>query len=578
MLESLTVRNFALIESLFVEFGPRLNVLSGETGAGKSIIVGALGLLFGAKAQATDIRAGADEAEVSAVVRVGPSSSVREWLAERALPLQDDDELIIRRVVRQSGRSACFIQASPVQAGQLAELASHLFDLHGQHEHQSLLRPDQQRVLLDRYGGLQDDVAIVATLYRELVQLRDRTAGIAKDDKERARQAELLEYAIAEIDAAGLISGEDEELALERQRLTNFERISATASDVYENTAEARGGALAMLRRTLDGLRQLAALDDVFARQIEQAESAFYELEDVAEGVRQYQAALAFDPDRLQAIGDRLEVIRSLSRKYGDSVPQVLAYADEARDELAGLDSAEADLQRFGERSAEVERELKQRAARLSQQRSTVATELQQRIEVELHDLGMPKVRVEVHVVGRQREGRQVLTNSGADDVEFQIAPNVGEPMQPLRAIASGGEVSRVMLALKTVFAESDVVDTLIFDEVDAGIGGNIALQVGNKLQRIGEQRQILCITHLATVAAHADNHLLVEKRETGSRTITTVTEVAGDERVAELARMLAGDEDADISRRHAAELLERRGPQVGSSLGVERETSQKSR
>ena len=557
MLETLTVRNFALIETLAVEFGPRFNVLSGETGAGKSILVGALGLLLGSKGHVGDIRTGADEAEVSAVLRpTQPAAS--EWLEQRELPLGEEGELILRRVLRRSGRSACFVQGAPVQTSQLAELATHLFDLHGQHEHQSLLRADQHRVLLDRYGSLQQEADEVAITYRRLLQIRDRIAGIAKDDRERLRQAELLRHAIGEIDAATLVAGEDEELEHERQRLINFEKIFATARSVYQQTAEAQGGALASLRLALEGLRQLAGMDEVFARHTEQAESAFYELEDVAEGVRQYQGALAYDADRLQAIGDRLDTIRNLTRKYGDSLQQVMSYAEDARAELTALEHAEQDLESLGDESTTLEAHLRRQAAALSTRRQEVARQLQSQMEGELRELGMPKVRLEVRVETREREGRPVLSASGADDVEFQIAPNVGEPLKPLRAIASGGEISRIMLALKSVFADSDVVETLIFDEVDAGIGGAVALQVGQKLQHIGRQRQILCITHLATVAAHADNHLLVEKRETDDRTATSVVAVVDQARVSELARMLAGDGEANVSLRHAADLMER--------------------
>ena len=557
MLETLTVRNFALIESLTVEFGPRLNVLSGETGAGKSILVGALGLLIGGKGQVTNIRTGADEAEASAVLR--PSQfTVADWLAERELPLGEDGELILRRVLRRSGRSSAFVQGSPVQTSQLAELATFLFDLHGQHEHQSLLRPEQHRVLLDRYGGLQAQVDGVAATYRRLVDVRERIGSIAKEDKERLRQAELLRHAIGEIDAAGLVAGEDEELEQERQRLINFEKIFSTARSVYQQTAEAQGGALASLRLALEGLRQLASMDEVFARHSEQAESAFYELEDMAEGVRQYQGALAYDSDRLQAIGDRLDTIRTLTRKYGDSLQQVLAYAEDARAELSALEQAEQSLAGLGDESAALEAQLRAQAADLGARRRAVAAELQAHMERELRELGMPKVRLEVQVTPRQRDGRPAVTASGGDDVQFQIAPNVGEPLKPLRSIASGGEISRVMLALKSVFAESDVVETLIFDEVDAGIGGAVALQVGQKLQHISRRRQILCITHLATVAARADNHLLVEKRERDARTATSVLGIAKEERISELARMLAGDGEADVSRQHAAQLLER--------------------
>ncbi len=340
MLESLTVRNYALIEHVELSFGAHLNVLSGETGAGKSIIIGALGLLLGARATAADVRTGADRAEVTGVVHLQHrDGAVRAWLAERDFPV-DDDSLIVRRVVRRSGRSGSFIGGVPVPTAQLGELGERLFDLHGQHRHQSLLREAEHRRLLDHFGGLVPLVERVRELHRQLAAARARVAELAAGGERRTRQAELLRHAADEIDAADLRAGEEEELDQERLRLTAFERISEAAQRVYEATAEARGGALAAVRGALDDLRTLASYDAAFEPLGARAESAFYELEDVAEEVRRYRSGLYFDAARRAAVVERLEQIHSLQRKYGATVAAVLEHARQARSELAGLEDA----------------------------------------------------------------------------------------------------------------------------------------------------------------------------------------------------------------------------------------------
>ena len=558
MLESLTVRDYALIDRLEMSFGHHLNVLSGETGAGKSIIIGALGLLLGSRAPTADIRDGSDSAEVSAVVCLSDApAEVRAWLEERELPVEED-RVILRRVVRRSGRSSGFIGSVPVQTAQLAALGQRLFDLHGQHEHQSLLREDQQRRLLDHFAGLRPLARRVAAVHARLAAARVRVRELEQSAAERDRQAELLRHATEEIGAADLDPAEEEELERERRRLAAFERISTTARTVYERTAEGHGGVVATLRGVVEDLQQMAALDadvDGYRRQVE---TAFYELEDAAEGVRRYQSSLHYDAERLAAIGERLELLRALQRKYGGSVAAVLDYAERAHAELAALERA----REAGAGSAhEVERldaELARDAAELGERRRHAAIRLRDLVQDALADLGMPKGRFAVTLTPRTEGGAPVIAAAGAESVSFLISANAGEPLKPLRAIASGGEISRVMLAVKSVFADSDPVATLVFDEVDAGIGGAVAIAVGDKLARLARRRQILCITHLATVAARAHTHLRVFKGEREGRTVTGVAAVSGRQRVAEVARMLSGDDSVEVSLRHAADLLGR--------------------
>ena len=559
MLESLTVRNYALIEHVEVNFGPHLNVLSGETGAGKSIIIGALGLLLGGRATAADVRAGADRAEVTGVVRLQQTDrAVRDWLDEREFPMDDDGSLIVRRVVRRSGRSGSFIAGVPVPTAQLGELGGRLFDVHGQHRHQSLLREAEHRRLLDHFGGLVPLVERLGAVHRELAAARRRVEELQSGSARRERQAELLRHAVTEIEAAQLSDGEEEELVQERRRLTDHERISEAARRMYEATAEARGGALAGVRGALDELGTLASYDAALDPLRARLESAFFELEDVAEEVRRYQSGVHFDAARLAVVVERLERIHDLQRKYGASVAEVLAHAGRARGELAGLEDTEgaraaasADVQRLAAA-------LSAHAVDLSERRRLAAERLRGLVEANLHELGMPKARFAVQMRPRLQEGAPAIGSSGAEQVTFLVSANAGEPLRPLRTSASGGEVSRIMLALKSIFAASDPVGTLVFDEVDAGIGGGVAIAVGDKLAGIASRRQILCITHLATVAARAHTHLQVSKVEHRGRTSTAVEQVSGRARVVEVARMLSGQDARDVSLRHAEDLLTR--------------------
>ena len=559
MLESLAVRDYALIDHLEVSFGERLNILSGETGAGKSIIIGALGLLLGSRAPAAAIRSGAASAEVSAVVRLNRAASeVRAWLQERELPVEEE-RVILRRVIRRRGRSPCFVGGVPVQSAQLAALGQWLFDLHGQHEHQSLLREERQRRLLDHFAGQQPLARRVAAAHAALAAARTRLRELEQGAGERSRQLELLRHAADEIDAARLQPNEEEELEQEQVRLAAFERISATARRVYERTAEAPGGVVATLRGVVDDLQELAGLDPTLDGCRQQVESSFYELEDAAESVRRYRNTLHYDSQRLAAVGERLEQIRALQRKYGATLADVLAYGERARTELAQLESS-------SEAGAAAAREVEQRgaelaagAAELSAHRRRAADRLRALMQDALAELGMPKARFSAALNPRTEQGQPAIGAGGAESVAFLISANAGEPLKPLRSIASGGELSRVMLALKSVFADGDPAGTLVFDEVDAGIGGAVAVAVGDKLARLAQRRQILCITHLATVAARADTHLRVFKQEREARTVTAVAEVSGRQRVAEVARMLSGDDSVAASLHHAADLLARR-------------------
>jgi DNA repair protein RecN (Recombination protein N) len=581
MLDELHVHNFAIIEKLQVRFTGGLNVLTGETGAGKSILIGALGLLLGDRADTSIVRSGAEEAAVSGVIGVGGSLEAAAWLAARGIE-PEEGAVIVRRVLKATGRGASFVQSTPVSRADLAEFSSLLFDVHGQHEHQSLLDLEQHRRLLDRHGNTERLAGRFHELYLSLASLRERFSKLASDERERLRRMDLLSFAVQEIKALALRPGEQEELEKELAILSHHEKLFTLLEQVHESTAGAGGGALGQLRASRHAMEEALGIDPALSKPAHQLEDAFYEIEDFAATVRQYRERAEFSPERLDAVQERLAAIRAAERKYGDTIEAVLAYLAASEQELASMENYEEEKRRLEEEIARTERELVAAGRELSQKRRAAAQALGAGIEAELRLLGMPKASFRVAVqpavraaasAGAQaaasakapgpaadgpNDGAAVANPWGLDAVEFVISPNLGEPFKRLRAIASGGELSRVMLAIKGVLAASDRMSTLVFDEVDVGIGGEVALSVGERLARLASSKQVLCVTHLATIAARADNHLRIDKATSGGRTVTRVERVTGASRREEIARMLAGDRTGELSLQHAQELLDR--------------------
>lgn len=561
MLERLTVRDYALIERADVTFTAGLNVLTGETGAGKSILVGALGLLLGQKAGPDTVRTGAEETSIAGVVRLAGNRDALEWLRQRDVA-PEEDCVILRRSIKAGGRGAISVQSIPVTRGELSELAGLLFDLHGQHEHQSLLQPDVHRRYLDRFGGFEAQTASIGELFHRLSSARERLSALTMDERERVRRSELLAHSAREIQEAHVAPDEDKELERERNVLVHAEQLFSLLERAYDGTAEGRGGALASLRLARRAIDDASAVDPALAVLKEGLEASFYGIEDLAERIGEYRDRIHFDAARLEEVEQRLATIRSLERKYGDTIAEVIAYGERCAAELSLLERGEVERSDIDKEVAALERELLRSGEALSTLRKEAATGLQQRIELELSGLGMGKTRFAVSVAPRQgAEGKALFGPHGKDIVEFLISPNVGEPFRKLSSIASGGEISRVMLAIKSVLADQDSIDSLIFDEVDVGIGGEVALAVGTKLRQLSKTKQVLCITHLATIAVRAGNHLRVEKQVRDGRTVTEVRTVQAEDRVAEVARMLAGDRSSEVSLGHARELLDRYGP-----------------
>lgn len=560
MIEEISIQNFALIDRLTIRFSLGMTALSGETGAGKSILAGALGLLHGERAEVESIRSGCQEAVVSGVFRCSETGPVADWLKERDIELEEG-QLFLRRTIKRTGRGSIYIQSVPMPLKELAELGSLLFDMHGQHEHQSLFQEENHRKILDSFGRLDERVAEYHTDFLDLTRLRKKRSSIVSDDQARQREADMLNFALKEIEAAKLRPNEDDELQAERSTLTQYERLYSSLDTAYAGVAESRGGALAQLRTARAALDAAAGIDPQLADYSKRLEEAFFEIEDIAEGIGDYHRGLLFDPKRLEVIEDRLAEIRRLQKKYGASLTDVLQYAEDARETLDALEHSEEELEKLDAELRDRERNLLQAARQLSEQRREYAGVLSSRIQETLATLGMPKVEFEIRVDAKTSEnGKPVCGPFGQDSVVFRISANPGEPTKPLASVASGGEVSRIMLSIKSVLAETDPIETLIFDEIDTGIGGEVALSVGQHLQKLSTMKQIFCITHLASVAVRADNQLVVLKEQKEDRTVTRVNEIDESQRVEEIARMLAGDRNAEVSRSHAEELLRRYG------------------
>ncbi len=558
MLEELSVQNYALIDRVTVKFGEGFNVLTGETGAGKSILIGALGLLLGAKGDPESIRTGAEESVVTGVVQVGGNPQALAWLKEHAIE-PEEGSIIIRRVMKRGGRGSLFIQSTPATRADLEAITALLFDVHGQHEHQSLLDPDNQRMLLDRFG---DNEVLAAKLFgdfQDLSGVKKRYEKMLSSERTQLREMDLLSFAVKEIDEARLRPGEEEELEQEKLILSQYERLYTLLETFHENTSESKRGSLSALREARSAMEGIIAINPELAGLAKRLEDAFFEIEDVVEEVHKYQLGVQFRPDRLAECEDRLTLIHRLEKKYGSSVDEVLKYADESRDQLASMETWQEDKEKLQREIAEREKAVLQLAQELSARRKESAGRLTALVQERLGALGMPKGVFSVELKRRlSEEGKPSCGPHGIDQIELLISANPGEPPKPLRSIASGGELSRIMLAIKSVIAEADQIGSLIFDEIDTGIGGEVAVAVGEHLQELARRKQVLCITHLATIAARADNHLKVEKFVKDNRTYTGVESVSEEARVKEIARMLAGDSLGEVSLTHAQEMLRR--------------------
>lgn len=574
MLEDLSVKDFALIDSVSLEFGKGLNILSGETGAGKSILIGSLTFLLGGKADSDSVRTGAEEARVSGTLFLeSGASQARAWLKDRGIE-PDNDRILLRRTLKASGKSSTWIEDTPVTRGELSEFTSFLVDIHGQHDHQSLLKVDEHRRFLDAYAGIESEVSAFTEMYVALAAKRRIRDEMNTSESERIQKIELLTFAVDEIRKATLSPDEETELEAEEQRLAQHEKLFASVDQVAELLSGTEGTVHA-LKKARAALEQASSIDSSLSAPLGRVESAFYELEDVSDSLRQYRDGLTFDPHRLEEIEERLSLIYKLKKKYGQTIAEILSYAADAETQLVRLSDSEENRAKIDAEISDLEKRVYAAGTALTAKRRGAALTMQSGVESILKTLGMANTTFRVELARREsggggqsaaaQAGSSGATSQGAtmnagpygfDTIEFLISANAGEPLKPLAKIASGGELSRVMLALKTVLADADESGTLIFDEIDTGIGGEVALSVGGHLKKLSARKQILCITHLASIAVRADNQIKIEKTAEAGKTLTRAFQISGQARTGEIARMLAGDGVSAASMQHAEELL----------------------
>ena len=549
MLIELRVQNLAVIEHAALKLEPGLNALTGETGAGKSIIVGALSLLLGERASAEAVRPGAGRAVVEGVFDVGRRPDIIAHLGEHGID-SEDGLLILRREVAAEGRNRAWVNGAAATAALVGELGRQLVDLHGQHEHQALLHADEQRRVLDAYAGAGELAEQVRVACADARAAHSRLEQLDQRAREIAQRADYLRFQVEELERAGLRPGEDEALAAESRRLEHADELARTAAALHEQLYLAETSLTSRLTEVRRTLQQLARIDPGLARFSEPLDGAHYTLEEVGRDLGDYASGIDQDPHRLEQVRARLDLIFRLCGKYGPGLDDVIVTLERARAELESLGDVERERAALTAAREVAEDRLRERAAELGARRRKAGKQLARELAALLPELGMSG-RFDVAFAALPEPGPH-----GAEQIEFLIAVNAGFEARPLARVASGGELSRVMLALRTVLARADAVPTLVFDEIDVGIGGRVAHQVGEKLRRVGRDHQVFVITHLAQIASRADHHLLVEKSEREGTTLTAVTELVAEARVRELARLLGGDPESRTSLQHARELL----------------------
>lgn len=555
MLSLLHIENIAIIEQADIVLQPGFTVLTGETGAGKSIIIDSIGAILGQRTSRELIRSGAKKGFVSAVFEDIPAALKRQ-LEELGLDTEDDGTVRIQRELSAEGRSVCRVNMRPVSASVLKTLSPYLINIHGQHDGQKLMQEEYHIDFLDSFFEAETLLEQFRPMYAELHTLRSKIRELEKSGQQREQRIDMLRYQIDEIEAAQLQPGEEEMLTERRQFFENAGQLAYSlqaASKLLSGGEEEDDGAMDLLSRAADELADVAALSQYLNNLSQKAEEVRYQVEDLAASVAMLAADVDFSPKERDAVEERLDVIYRLRRKYGATIEEVLSYHDKASKELGELENAD---DRKDEMMEEYHRTLtraREIASELSKRRRQAAEELEAKIVAQLKDLDMPKVRISIQVSSQTK-----LNPHGMDEVRFLISTNPGEPVKPLSKIASGGELSRIMLAIKNVLTQTEDVGTLIFDEIDTGVSGRAAQKIALKLGEISHRKQTLCVTHLPQLAAMGDHHLLIKKSLSEEYTFTDVFSLTEEERVSELARMLSGDAITELSMQNAAELLER--------------------
>jgi DNA repair protein RecN (Recombination protein N) len=553
MLTELNIRNFAIIDELQVAFDGGLNMISGETGAGKSIIIGAVGLLLGDRANADMIRSFEDAAVVEALFDIRGQDGLRAKIRE--MGFGEGDELVVRRVVSRSGKNRVYINGNLASLASLAAIGESLINICGQHEHQMILNPENHTDVLDEFGGLLPLRAAYRERYDLYRSLQERLRALQERRKKREEREDLLRFQIGEITRADLKGGEDAALTEEKRILANVQKLLDFADAAYETLYGKGGSVLAEFRGAVSAVKEIRKIDEGLKLSEQEMEELYYRIEEAAFTLRDYAKRLSFDPARLEAVEERLELLGRLKRKYGGTLEAVLEKQAEAEREIGEISSLEEQMEELTREITIEEGRMSEAAGVLSTKRHAAAAALKTAVEREIRTLRMEDAQFEV--VFRDLSGESALLNDkGMDALEFYLSANVGEELKPLRAIASGGELSRIMLALKKVLARTGSVGTIVFDEVDSGIGGATAQIVGQKLREVARHHQVLCITHLPQIVCCGDRHYRVVKKVVGERTNTSVSLLSEEERLTEIARMLGGVELTEKTKDHAREML----------------------
>ncbi|MBJ7688592.1 DNA repair protein RecN [Weissella confusa] len=555
MLQELSIQNFAIIPKLNISFQPGMTVLTGETGAGKSIIIDAVGLLTGGRGSQDFIREGADKAVLQGLIDVEPGQPIAQLLDELGIPLEDN-QLLIHRELHKSGRNVIRVNGSLVNATTLKEIGQHLVDIHGQNEHQELMQVERHLALLDEYG--KKTIGPVHEKYRSAYETyRNLESAFHKrqaDEQAWAQRLDMLSFQSKELADASLVEGEEEMLEAEYQELTNFQDVLAALSKAHEALdGDWDNNGLETISTAMSAMEDIEELSPKYAALTEAVRGAYYELQEAASEILSVRDGLEFDEERLREVDDRLNLIRSLERKYGATITDVLLHQAKVDAELAEMGGGEQSAAELAEQVEAAEQKARTLAAKLHELRLKAAKQLAAKIHEQLSDLYMEKAVFSAHITELKE-----LNAGGLDAVEFYIQTNPGEGAKPLVKIASGGELSRMMLAMKTIFSREQGITSIIFDEVDTGVSGRVAQAIAEKIAVIGRYSQVLTITHLPQVAAVADNHYFIEKQVVGDRTETSIHTLSEEDRVNEVARMLSGDELTEAAKENARDLIQR--------------------
>jgi DNA repair protein RecN (Recombination protein N) len=557
MLLELRIKNFAIIDELNLSFSKGFNILSGETGAGKSIILNAVHLLLGDKATEEWIRSSEEEANVEALFDISGNLEVKQKIKEKAPHVQgtgEEDSLFIRRVISRSGRGKVFINGNMATLGALSEVGEELLSIYGQHEHQSLQRVETHIDILDEFGGLLGLREEFQARYEEFVSLSEEVERIRTEKERRAKEGELMAFQSKEIVASGIQIGEEESLKEDRTILTHAKKLMDFARACEETLYSEEGSMIGKIQKILNQGRDMAAIDPSLSHLLKALDSALIQLEEIALAFRDYSRRVEINPVRLDEIENRLEEIDRLKRKYGSTIVEILAFKQRVDGALKSYTSDEEKLSQLESRLEPLRQIVNNLGKKLSGERKRVASELKKSVEKELNSLGMKRTIFEIHI------DPLPLSPKGVDRVEFLISPNIGEEVKPLAKIASGGELSRIMLAMKRILAKVGGRQVLVFDEVDAGIGGAMAEVVGRKLRELSRHHQVICVTHLPQIACFADQHHSVRKEVKSGRTITLVDRLDKESIVDEIARMLGGLKVTEKTKAHAKEMIENAG------------------